>query len=98
LTDYKITVRVPTNPVWPMKFVRHRAERAVGVEALDAMGLSVCDVDVIVAVDDDIVRTDELARVDARLAPRQDVPALWGEFVDAAVAVAVRHVEVPGQS
>ena len=60
------------------------------------MGLAIGNVDVIVLVDDDVVRPDELTGVDARLAPRQDVPALGREFVDAAIAVTVLDVEMPG--
>src|SRR5262245_61974492 len=89
LTDEEIALRVQANAVRPMNVVPHGDELAVGVEDLDAMGLSVGDIDVIVAVDDDIVRPDELAGVDTRLAPRQDESARWGAVVDAAVAVAV---------
>src|SRR5712692_1881226 len=98
LTDEEVPFRVQTDAVWPMDVVPHGDELTVGIEHLNAMGLPVGDVDVIILVDDDIVRPDELARVDAGLAPRQDEPVLGGEFVDAAVAISVRDVEVPGDA
>src|SRR6266571_1758050 len=98
LTDEEVPFRVQTDAVWPVDVVPHGDEFAVGIEHLDAMGLPVGDVDVIILVDDDIMRPDELAGIDAGLAPRQDEPTLGGEFVDAAVAISVRDVEVPGDA
>src|SRR2546425_2651220 len=98
LTDEEVPFRVQTDAVWPVDVVPHGDEFTVGIEHLDAMGLPVGHVDVIIPVDDHIVRPDELARIDAGLAPRQDEPALGGEFVDAAVAISVRDVEVPGDA
>src|SRR5882724_6870961 len=67
LTDEEVPFRVQTDAVWPVDVVPHGDELAVCIEHLDAMGLPVGDVDVIVLVDDDIVRPDELAGVDAWL-------------------------------
>src|SRR6266511_5251702 len=87
--DEEVPLSIQTDAVWAMDVVPHGDELAVGIEHLDAMGLAVGDVDAIVLVDDDIMRPDELARIDAGLAPRQDEPALGSEFVEAAVAISV---------
>src|SRR5215831_12094939 len=94
--DEEVALSIQTDAVWSMDVVPHGDELAVGVEHLDAMGLAVGDVDAVLAVDDHVVGANELAGIDAGLAPREDVAAVGGELVDAAVAVAVRDVEVPG--
>src|SRR5919197_401982 len=96
--DEEVPLGIQTDAVWPMDVVPHGDEPAVGIEYLDAMGLAIGDVDAIVFVDDDVMRTDELARVDARFAPRQDMPAIGGEFVDADITVAVGDVQVCGDT
>ena len=80
--------------VWPVDVAPHRDEFAVGVEELDAVGFPVDYIDVGVAVDGDVVGTDELARVDAGAAPRELVLAFAGVDVNAGVSIAVRHVDV----
>src|SRR5206468_8899563 len=89
LTDEEVPFRVQTDAVRPVDVVPHGDEFTVGIEHLDAMDLSVGYVDVIMLVDDDIVRLDELAGIDAGFAPRQDEPTLGGEFVDGVVAISV---------
>jgi hypothetical protein len=48
-----------------MDIVPHGDEFAIGVKYLDAMRLSVSDVNIVVLVNDHVMRSDELARVDA---------------------------------
>ena len=52
-----------------MDVIPHRHELAVGVEHLDAMRLTIGDVDVVIAIDHHVMRPDELAGVDARFPP-----------------------------
>src|SRR5919198_3292617 len=92
--DEEVALSIQTDAVWAMDVVPHGDELAVGIEHLDAMGLAVGDVDAIVLVDDDVMRADELAGVDARFAPRQDMLTIGGELVDAAVAVAIGDVQM----
>ena len=77
-----------------MDVAPHGDEIAFGVEDLDAVALAVNDVDAAVAVEGDVVGTDELAGVDARLAPRELVIEFAGVDVNAGVAVTVGDVDV----
>ena len=94
-TDKKVALVIETNAVRAVNVVPHGDQLAVGVEYLDAMGLPISDVDIVILVDDHIVRSDELTRIDAWGAPGEQVPPLGGEFMHAAVAIAVRDVQMP---
>src|SRR3989475_9457912 len=67
LTDEEVPFRVQTDAVWPVDVVPHGDEFTVGIEHLDAMGLSIGDVDVIFFIDAPTVELYDLARLDALL-------------------------------
>src|SRR5438445_39192 len=94
-TDKKVALLIETNAVRAMDVVPHGNEFAVRVKDLDTMAFPICDVDVVLVVDDHIMRPDELARIDARRAPGEQVPPLWGEFMDSAIAIAIRDIQMP---
>src|SRR5215471_7400859 len=94
-TDKKVALVIEANAVRAMDVVPHGNELAVRVKDLDAMAFPTRDVDVVLVVDDHIVRPDELPRIDARRAPGEQVPPLRGEFMDSAVAIAVRDIQMP---
>ena len=94
--DEEVALVVEADAVGAVDIVPHGDVLAVGIEDLDAVGLTVGDVDAVVAVDDDVVGADELAGVDTGLAPREDVASVGGILVDAGVAVAVGDVDVAG--
>src|SRR6202163_2516402 len=77
----------------PVQIVPLRLVFAVAVEHLHAVVLAVRHIDPAVLVGDDVVDDVELARIGAGLAPGLYQPAVWRVFVDAGVAVAVRHVD-----
>src|SRR5215831_11688608 len=94
-TDKKVTLLIETNAVRAMDVVPHGDKFAVRVKNLDTMAFPIRDVDVVIFIDDYIVRPDELTWIDARRAPGEQVPSLRGEFMDAAIAVAIRDVQMP---
>ena len=71
-----------------------RLELAVAGADLDAVVLAVGDVDPAVGFAADVVGDVELARIGARLAPREEQLAVRRELVHARVAVAVGDVEI----
>src|SRR6266496_4001864 len=77
-TDKKVALMIEANAVRAMNIVPHGHELAVRVEDLDTMAFPIRDVDVVIVVDDHIVRPDELARIDARRAPGEQEPPLRG--------------------
>src|SRR6202163_401880 len=77
----------------PVQIIPLRLEFAVAVEHLHAVVLAVRHIDPAVLVGDDVVDDVELARIGAGLAPGLYQPAVRRVFVDAGVAVAVRHVD-----
>src|SRR5215468_9309719 len=93
-TDKKVALVIEANAVRAMDIVPHGNELAVWVKDLDAMALPIRDVDVVIFVDNHIVRPDELARIDARRAPGEQVPPLRGEFMDPGVPVAIRDIQM----
>src|SRR5262245_49300347 len=95
LTDKKVALLIEANAIRAMDIVPHGNELAVRVKDLDTMAFPIRDVDVVIFVDDHIVRPDELARINARRAPGEQVPALGGEFMDPGVAVAIRDIQMP---
>src|SRR5271166_2765033 len=68
---------------------------AVAVEDLDAVVLTVGDIDPAVRIATDVVGDVELPGVGAGLAPRKQAPAVGGVFVDAGIAVAVGDKYTP---
>src|SRR5262245_17980320 len=93
--DKKVALIIETNAVRAVDVVPHGDKLAVGVKHLDAMRLPIGNVDIIVLVNDHIVRPDELTRIDAWRAPGEQVPPLGGEFMHAAVTIAVRDIQMP---
>src|SRR6266478_8861137 len=93
--DKKVAFSIETNAVRAMDVVPHGNELAVRVKHLDTMALPIRYVNIVILVDDHVVRSDELARVDARRAPGEQVLPFGGEFVDFAVAIAIRDVQMP---
>src|SRR5437867_7807429 len=93
--DKKVAFSIETNAVRAMDVVPHGNELAVRVKHLDAMAFPIRYVDIVILVDDHVVRPDELARINARRAPGEQVLPFGGEFVDFAVAIPVRDVEMP---
>src|SRR5215831_5925226 len=83
LADVHVAVRTDGHAVWSMDVVPHRDERAVGVEHLDAVTLTVRHIDSVLIVDRDIVGSNELTGIDARLAPRADILPIRHELVNA---------------
>ena len=86
---------IEANAVRAMDVVPHGDKFAVRVKDLNAMAFPIRDVDVVIFVDDHIVRPDELARIDARRAPGEQVLPLRGEFMDSTVAIAIRDIQMP---
>src|SRR5712691_2447284 len=95
-TDKKVALLIEANAVRAMDVVPHGDKLAVRVKDLDTMAFPIRDVDVVIVVDDHIVGPDELARIDARRAPGEQVPSLRGEFMDSAIAIAIRDIQMPG--
>ena len=75
--------------IWAVNVIPHGNEVAFGVEDLDPVGFTVYHVHLIVAVDSDVVRSDELTGVYARFTPGEFVLTLGGVDVDTGVAVTV---------
>src|SRR5215831_4255617 len=94
-TDKKVALLIEANAVWAMDVVPHGDKFAVRVKDLDTMTFTIRNVDVVIFVDDHVVRPDELARIDARRAPGEQEPPLRGEFMDSAVAIALRDIQMP---
>src|SRR4051794_28549289 len=69
-------------------------ELTVGVEHLDAGVLAVRDIDPAVGIATDVVDDVELALAGPWCAPRHEQLAVRRVFVDAGVAIAVRHVNL----
>src|SRR6266704_2998272 len=92
--DKKVAFSIETNAVRAMDVVPHGNELAVRVKHLDTMALPIRYVDIVILVDDHVVRPDELARIDARRAPGEQVLPFGGEFVDRVYAIihAVHHI------
>ena len=78
----------------PVQIIPLRLVFAVAVEHLHAVVLAVGDIDPAVGVGDDIVHDVELAGIGARLAPGLHQFSIGAVFVDAGIAVAVRHVDL----
>ena len=80
--------------VRPVDVAPHGNEPAFHVEDLDPVGLPVHHVHPLLVVDGDVVRSDKLAGVNARLSPGKFVIAASAVDVDSGVAVAVRNIDV----
>src|SRR5712691_5080815 len=93
-TDKKVTLLIEANAVRAMDVVPHSDKFPVRVKDLDTMAFPIRDVDVVIVIDDHIMRPDELARIDARRAPGEQVPPLRGEFMHSAVAIAIRDIQM----
>src|SRR6266446_6214849 len=91
----KVAFSIETNAVRAMDVVPHGNKPAIRVKHLDTMALSIRYVDIVILVDDHVVRSDELARINARGAPGKQVLPFGREFVDFAVTIAVRDVQMP---
>ena len=74
--------------------LNHSKKLAIGVEHLDPGVAAVGDIDVLLVVDHDVVRSIELARLGAARAPRGDPFTIFGELRHARVYVAIRDVYV----
>src|SRR5215510_14433006 len=85
----KVAFFIETNAVRAMDVVPHSNELAIRVKHLDAMALPIRYVDIVILVDNHIMRSDELTRIDTRRAPGEQLLPFGGEFVDFAVAIAV---------
>ena len=80
--------------IGPVDIVPHGYEVAFSVENLYAVSLPVHHVNPVVAVDSDVVGTDELSGVNAGAAPGKFVIPAAGIYVDAGVAVSIRDIQV----
>src|SRR5258708_20479495 len=89
----RITAARQAHSIGAVQVVPLRLPSAVAVEDLHPVVLAVGDVDPAVRIAADVVRNVELPRIGAGLAPRGQQLAVGRVFVDAGVAVAVRHVE-----
>ena len=69
-------------------------EPAVAVEHLDAVVLAVGDIDPAVGIATDVVDDVEFALAGPRRPPRHEQLAVGRVFVDAGIAIAVRHVNL----
>src|SRR6266481_7038480 len=78
----------------PVQIIPLRLVFAVAVEHLHAVVLAVGDIDVAVGIGRDIVDDVELAGIGARLAPGLYELAVGRVFVDAGIAVTVRHIDL----
>src|SRR4030095_12186267 len=94
-TDKKVALLIEANAVRAMDVVPHGDKFAVWVKDLDTMAFPIRDVDVVIFVDDHIVRPDKLTRIDARRAPGEQVPPLRGKFMDSTVAIAIWAIQMP---
>jgi hypothetical protein len=79
---------------WAVQVVPLRLVLAVAIEHLHAMILAVGYIDPAVGIASDIVRDVELARIGAGPAPGQQQLAVRRVFVDARVAITIRHIDV----
>src|SRR5215813_74424 len=86
-TDEKVALLIEANAVRAMDVVPHGDKFAVRVKDLDTMAFRPHNV--VIFVDDHIVRPDELTRIDARRAPGEQVPPLRGKFMDSTITIAV---------
>jgi hypothetical protein len=77
-----------------VQIVPLRLEFTVAVKHLQPVVLAIGDIDPAIGIAADVVRHIELPGIGAGLAPRKQQFAVGGEFVDAGIAVAVRHVNV----
>jgi hypothetical protein len=75
-----------------MDIIPHGDEGALRIKDLDAVRLAVHDIDLVVVVNGDIVRPDELAGINTRASPGKFVRACPRIHVDPGVAIAIRHV------
>src|SRR6266704_3324441 len=80
--------------IGPMDIIPHGDEGALRIKELDAVSLAVHDIDLLVLVNGDIVRPDELAGINARAPPGKFVLACTRIHVDTGVAIAIGHVDV----
>ena len=94
LADIDVPIRPDHHAVRAMDIVPHCDELSVGVEDLNAMGLAVGNVDLVVRVYDHVVGPHELAGVDSRLPPREHVLAISRILVHTRVAVSVADEDV----
>ena len=77
----------------PVQIIPLRLVFAIAVEHLDAVVLAVGHIDKAVGIGCDVVDDVELAGIGARFAPGFDQFAIGGVFVDAGIAVPIRHVD-----
>jgi len=61
----EVPLMVQADTIWTVDIIPHSDEFTIRIEYLNAMCFAVGDVDIVIAIDDDIMRSDELASIDA---------------------------------